>query len=89
MCIHISLLLVQKTILSRKKFVITGSLKKLTRAQVKQKIEFYDARLSSSISKNTDFLILGENPGSKLNKAKQMNIQIINEEQFLTMLEDA
>ena len=79
----------KESILSGKKFVITGSLKKLTRAQVKQKIEFYDARLSSSISKNTDFLILGENPGSKLNKAKQMNIQIINEEQFLTMLEDA
>ena len=51
-------------------------------------IEKNNARLSSSVSNNTDFLILGDNPGSKFEKAKQLNIKIINEKEFLTMLEN-
>ena len=74
--------------LSGKNFVITGSFSNMKRPQIKLEIEKYNARLSSGISKNTDFLILGENPGNKFEKAKKMNIEIINEEEFLKMLEN-
>ena len=75
--------------LSGKTFVISGSLNTMKRSIVKEQIEKNNARLSSSISNNTDFLILGNNPGSKFDKAKKMNIKIINEEEFLTMLENS
>ena len=75
--------------LSGKIFVITGSLVVMKRSMVKEKIEKNNARLSTSISNNTDFLILGDNPGSKFEKAKKMKIKIINEEEFLIMLENS
>ena len=75
--------------LSGKVFVITGSLNRMTRSRVKESIDQHNARLSSAVSNNTDFLILGDSPGSKLKKAKQLNIKIINEEVFLTMLESS
>ena len=55
----------------------------------KEIIEKHNARLSTSVSNNTDFLILGDNPGSKFEKAKQLNIKIINEKEFLNMLENS
>ena len=55
---------------------------------MKQKIEEQNARLSSAVSSKTDFLILGDSPGNKFEKAKKMNVKIINEKQFLEMLED-
>ena len=67
---------------------MTGSLIRITRNAAKEIIEKYNARLSNSISNNTDFLILGENPGSKFKKAKELNTKIINEEELLTMLEN-
>ena len=73
--------------ISGKTFAITGSLIELKRSEVKKKIEEYDARLSSSISKKTDFLILGDNPGSKFEKAKELDITIINEKELLKILE--
>ena len=73
--------------ISGKTFAITGSLIALKRFEVKKKIEEYDARLSSSISKKTDFLILGDNPGSKFEKAKELDITIINEKELLKILE--
>ena len=79
--------IIKESTLSGKKFVVTGSLVQFNRSEIKQKIELHDAQLSSSISKKTDFLIIGENPGSKFEKAKKMNIKIINEKQFLKMLE--
>ena len=79
--------IIKESTLSGKKFVVTGSLVQFNRLEIKQKIELHDAQLLSSISKKTDFLIIGENPGSKFEKAKKMNIKIINEKQFLKMLE--
>ena len=74
--------------MSGKTFVITGSLSTMKRPKIKNQIEKYNAHLSNSISKKTDFLILGENPGSKFEKAKKLNVKIINEDEFLKMLED-
>jgi DNA ligase (NAD+) len=70
-----------------KTFVITGSLQSMRRSEVKETITQKGGVLSSSISHNTDYLILGESPGSKLQKAQDMGIPILQENEFLRMLE--
>ena len=60
-------------------FVITGSFENLSRSEIKKTIEGFGGRVSGSISKNTSYLILGSNPGSKLKKANEFDTQIINE----------
>ena len=68
-------------------FVITGSFDDFNRTEIKNKIESLGGRITSSISKKTSFLILGENPGSKLNKAKKLNTPIINQQDLTSLLE--
>jgi len=68
------------------KFVITGELQTLTRTEIKEKIESYGGKTASAVSKNTDYLLCGENPGSKLEKAKQLDVKIINEQEFYNLL---
>ncbi|MDK2885876.1 MAG: ligase [Thermosipho sp. (in: thermotogales)] len=63
-------------------FVITGSLKNYTREEAKEIIEQLGGKVASTVSSKTDYLIVGENPGSKLEKAKQLGVKIINEEEF-------
>ena len=72
--------------ISGKIFVFTGTLNKMSRTEAISLIESYGAKSSSSISKKTDFLIAGENSGSKLYKAKQYNITILSENDFLLFL---
>ncbi len=67
-------------------FVITGTLFSMTREEAKKRIREEGGEVSESVSKKTDFLVVGENPGSKLEKAKKLNVKIINEEEFLKML---
>ncbi|WP_353686130.1 NAD-dependent DNA ligase LigA [Thermodesulfovibrio sp. 3462-1] len=67
-------------------FVITGTLPK-PRHEVQEMIEKAGGRVSSSVSKNTDYLIVGEEPGSKLAKAKELGVKIISYEELLKMLE--
>ena len=76
----------EKQALLGKTFVFTGTLKSITRDQAKQKIRNLGGEISESISKQVDYLVVGENPGSKLQKAKKLNIKIINEQQFLKIL---
>lgn len=66
--------------------VVTGKLELFTRDSINAKIESLGAKAGSSVSKNTDFLICGNNAGSKLAKAKQLGIQILTEKQFLEMI---
>ena len=68
-------------------FVITGSFENLSRSDIKKKLEGFGAKVSSSISKNTSYLVLGSNPGSKLQKASALNIFIINEDNIDSLLE--
>ncbi len=72
--------------LQGKIFVLTGVLKTMSREKAKEKIRFLDGEISESISKKTNFLVVGEHPGSKLNKAKKLGIKIITEEEFLRMI---
>ena len=68
-------------------FVFTGTLKKIKRAEAKNHVELNGGRVSSSVSRNTDYLVAGESSGSKLKKASDLNIKIIDELQFLEMID--
>ncbi len=72
--------------LEGKKFVLTGALEGFTRDQAAEFIEKHGGRVTSSISGSTDFLIIGENPGSKLDKAKKQGTRILDEESFQRMM---
>lgn len=72
--------------LKGKKFVLTGSLESLTRDRAKEIIRSLGGEVSSTVSKNIDFLVAGENPGSKIKKAEEIGIKIINENKFLEMI---
>ena len=72
--------------ITEKIFVFTGTLKSLSRKEAISLIEKYGAKSSSSISNKTDYLVAGENAGSKLNKATNNNIKILNEQEFLKFI---
>lgn len=72
---------------NNKTFVLTGTLSKLTRDEASIEIENRGGKVTSSVTKKTNYVIVGENPGSKYQKAKDLNINILNEEEFLNMLE--
>lgn len=67
-------------------FVFTGSLNSMSRDEAKELVRMLGGKASSSISRETDYLVVGENPGSKLQKAKQLNVKIISEQEFLKMI---
>ncbi len=76
----------QLNVLDGKVFVLTGTLDSLTRDEAKELIENAGGKVSSSISKKTDFLLSGEKAGSKLKKAKELGVKIINENEFRLLL---
>lgn len=69
-----------------KTFVLTGSLPTMTRSEASKIIEQNGGKTSSSVSKNTDYVLAGEDAGSKLAKAQQLGITIISEDEFKNML---
>jgi len=72
--------------LKDKVFVLTGTLVKMGRADAKQALENLGAKVSGSVSKKTDYVVAGESAGSKLKKAQDLNLEILNEEDLLTLL---
>ncbi len=76
----------QGNIFSGKTFVLTGTLPTLTRSEASKIIEDNGGKTSSSVSKKTDFVLLGEDAGSKLDKALKLGIPTITEDEFLQML---
>lgn len=73
--------------LSGKTFVLTGTLEKLTRDEARERIEALGGTASGSVSKKTDYVVLGENPGSKYDKAKALHVRIISEKEFLKFIQ--
>ena len=69
-----------------KTFVLTGTLSKYARDDVTRLIENLGGRVSSSVSSNTDFVVVGESPGSKYEKAKELGVKTISEEEFIEMM---
>jgi DNA ligase (NAD+) len=64
-------------------FVVTGSLETISREDVKKLIKSLGGAVSESVSKNTSYLVCGKDPGSKFNKAKELNVPVLSEEEFL------
>lgn len=74
------------SVLFGKTVVFTGTLVSLTRSEAKSKALAMGAKVSGSVSQNTDFVVAGENAGSKLSKAKELGIDIISEDEFNQMM---
>jgi DNA ligase (NAD+) len=71
---------------SGKTFVLTGTLARMTRDEAKMKIRSLGGAVASSVSKETDFVLAGDNAGSKLDKARELGISILSEDEFERML---
>lgn len=71
--------------LAGKTFVLTGSMESMTRDEAKDKIRALGGDISSSVSKETDFVVGGAEPGSKYDKAKKLGVKIIDEKEFLRL----
>ncbi|MBR0423059.1 MAG: NAD-dependent DNA ligase LigA [Clostridia bacterium] len=69
-----------------KSFVLTGALSGYTRGEATEIIESLGGKVTSSVSKNTSYVLCGEDPGSKLEKAKKLNVKVISEDEFLKMI---
>ncbi len=67
-------------------FVLTGALSKFTREEASEKIEMFGGKTSGSVSKKTNYVIVGENAGSKERKARELGIPILSEDAFLNMI---
>jgi len=72
--------------LAGKKFVLTGSLPSLTRQEAKDRIKSAGAVVAESVSQETDYLVVGAEPGSKYEKAKKLGLKILSEDEFLKLL---
>jgi DNA ligase (NAD+) len=74
--------------LDGKTFVLTGSLKEMTRTEAERRIRFLGGHPSSSVSKKTDFVVVGKDPGSKVEKAKEFGVKTISEREFLDLIKE-
>lgn len=72
--------------LGGKTFVLTGELNSLTRREAKEKIEALGGKVTSAVSKKTSYVVVGENPGSKYEKAKKLGTEILDEEKFKSLI---
>lgn len=74
-------------LITNKKFVITGTIDNYSRDEIKKILESYGATVSESVSKKTNYVIVGENPGSKEQKARDLNIEIWDNDKILSEIE--
>ena len=77
----------EEDILSGLTFCVTGTLKGYSREEIKKYIESLGGHFTDTVTKKTDYLIVGNNPGSKLQKAEKFGVEIITEEEFLRLVE--
>jgi DNA ligase (NAD+) len=75
--------------LAGKTFVLTGTLAAMTRDEAKQRLQSLGAKVTGSVSAKTDYVVAGEEPGSKLEKARALDVAVVDERQFLQLLGEA
>jgi DNA ligase (NAD+) len=78
----------KNTFFSGKTFVLTGTLSDLSREEASEKIINLGGKVTSSVSKNTNLVVAGENPGSKISKAEKLGVDTINEKEFIKLLNE-
>ncbi|MDF5361704.1 helix-hairpin-helix domain-containing protein, partial [Vibrio parahaemolyticus] len=78
----------KETILSGKKVVITGSFESFKRSELSEILKEMGCEVNNSVSNKTDYLIVGSDPGSKLDKAQSLGINILNEEEIKKIIEE-
>ncbi len=69
--------------------MLTGTLTSMTREQEKQKIKDAGGNINESVSRKTDFVIVGQNPGSKYTVAKNLNVTILEEKEFIDLIAES
>jgi DNA ligase (NAD+) len=85
-CLEEKIAPIKKTLFTGKTIVFTGELKGFTRTQAEGLVRSLGGNASSSVSKACDFVVAGENPGSKYEKAKKLGVKIINEKEFSRLI---
>ena len=73
-------------VLKGKKFIFTGSLETMSRKDAEELVKNSGGEVASTVSKNIDYVVVGKDPGSKFDKAKKLNLKIINEDEFIEMI---
>jgi DNA ligase (NAD+) len=84
--VKIPVLQVTNSKLQNQSFVLTGELESMARDEAKEKIRALGGDISSSVSKNTSYVVVGKNPGSKYDKARELGVKIIDEEAFIHLI---
>ena len=69
-----------------KTVVFTGTLETISRAEAKAKAETLGAKVTGSVSKKTDYVVIGTDPGSKATKAKDLGVPVLSEKEWLTLI---
>lgn len=78
--------IVEENIFNEKTVVVTGSLESFSRTEIKEKLQGLGAKVSSSVSKKTDYVLVGKEPGSKYQKALELGLKVISEEEFKSLI---
>nr|WP_307726992.1 BRCT domain-containing protein [Pontibacterium sinense] len=73
--------------LEGKTYVLTGTLEKMARSKAKSALQYLGAKVSGSVSKKTDCVVAGPGAGSKLAKANDLGVPVLDEDQFIDMLQ--
>jgi DNA ligase (NAD+) len=74
-------------LLAGKTFVLTGGLNTMSRVEAKRKLQLLGAKVTDSVSKKTDYVIVGEDPGSKADKARVLGVTMLDERAFRKLIE--
>lgn len=78
----------EKSLFAGKSFVLTGTLEAMSRDEAKDRIRKNGGEISSSVSSKTDYVVIGQNPGSKFDKAKELNVATLTEDEFLKLFQN-